>query len=149
MEKNNKLMENNSRKAKEIQDLQAKLENVDNADLKKLNKENNHLKNQLERVDVVLLKMDQKVLSLKEENESLKKVIDKIGQDDKTGAPAINQMNDQINQIKIKLKNVIDSQQNEIQNLKNSKDKSEKELRDANIKMSDLQKELNRLKENP
>ena len=97
------------RKKKEIDSLNAKLENDSKENTKTLVKENVNLKNQLEKYDVLLDKTSSKVKGLKEENDQLKEVIKKIQADPKTGKEAVNQLNDEIVDMKFKVDNIIRS----------------------------------------
>lgn len=138
--KNEKLMANNSRKKKEINSLSGKLEKTGESPLRKQHIENTDLRNKLERVDILLGKMSEKVLGLKEENEHLREIIQKMNNDPKLGHPAILELNEEVRNIRFKLDAITRKYEREKDLLKRQKDSSDSETARVKIMHEELQK---------
>jgi chromosome segregation ATPase len=128
LEKKKQILENKlASKMAELDEARLKLENNATGDAKELTKKNNELKKKISRADVIMEKMWDKVKGLKEKNDDLMKVVNKMNNDPQRGTKAFKQLNDDFNMVKMAMDKYVREKEKERQKLTKEKDEVLKE----------------------
>lgn len=142
LERKKQIIENKlAAKMAEIDKLRIELETKAQGDAVELRKENTQLKKKIERADVVMDKMWDKVKGLSEENGDLRKVVDRMKADPKMGTQEFQRLNDDFNQIKMDMDNYVRAKEKERIKLKEETDRVTKEKYELAEQLGQLKKE--------
>lgn len=128
-------------KMAEVDQLRTELATKAQGDAAELRKQNNDLSRKIERADVVVDRMWDKVKGLREENQDLRKVVDRMRADPQMGTAEFRRLNDDFNQIKMNMDNYVRAKEKERALLKEEKDKAVKEKYQLTEQLGELRKE--------